>query len=99
MATRARVNPEPPAGDPPVETTQISCTCPVCKSVVTFENGALVGGDPSHEMESLRTRADRATALEAELARANTKLAELEDSAAGEDDPQPDPPEEPNYFL
>jgi capsular polysaccharide biosynthesis protein len=97
MATRARVNPEPPAGDPPTPPTAVSCTCPVCKSVVAFEDGALTGGDPSAEYLGLEQRADAAHVLEGELAKANAKLAELEETAAGHDDPPA--PKEKHFFI
>lgn len=76
-----------------------SLTCPCCKSVVALADGALVGGEPSPDLEALRTKADTAAVLEDDLATAKQKLSELEASAAGEDDPDPPPATGRNYFL
>jgi len=96
--------PNCPAADPPVaDPTPVSLTCPCCKSVVTLTDGALVGGDPSPELESLRTKADEAHVLAGELAIAKQKVAELEANAAGgDDDDEPDDapaPRGPSYFI
>jgi hypothetical protein len=91
MAERANPDPAPA----PAATTAVNCTCPVCKSVVTFSDGALTGGEPSAGYLALEQSRDAVHVLDGELAAAKAKLAELEETAAGHDDP----PAETHYFL